>query len=310
MYVSTRISPCISSYTLTSVPSTAWGAGYYTDPEVDFNFDGPLFNFSNNPVTVSEIVDTINLLEPKKTSDFDGLSMFFVSKFSLTLATPLMHILNCSFNTGIFPSQLKIAKIIPIHKSGSRCDMNNYRPISLLSVFSKIFEKILCNRLTFFLESNNLLSQCQFGFRKNNSTVYPLIKFLNYIAKASSEKKHCIAIFCDLKKASDSCDHSILLKKMYKLGIRGIKLSWFKNYLSNRKQFVSINGFSSSLLDILIGVPQGSVLGPLLFLIYVNDVNLCTRNSLFCYLLTTQLFWHLTLILTNLFHILIRNSKK
>ena len=234
--------------------------------------DIPLLNFSNTPVTCTEILETLKLLQPKLSQDFNGLSMYLVKKLSFQLAKPLCHLINLSFSTGVVPTQLKIAKIIPIFKSGDPLCMDNYRPISLLSCFSKIFEKIACIRLSIFLENNKLLSDNQFGFRSNHSTVHPMLKFMNHVSNALNKKKHCIAIFCDLRKAFDTVDHEILFKKLERLGICGSTLKWFKSYLSERKQFVSIDGVLSDLLEILIGVPQGSILGPILFLIYVNDL--------------------------------------
>jgi hypothetical protein len=202
--------------------------------------------------------------------------MFFLKKFKNYFVKPLRHIFNCSFLSAVVPSQFKVAKVIPLFKAGDKSLPDNYRPISLLSCFSKIFEKVVCLRLLNFLENNNILTPDQFGFRKSHSAVHPMVHMMNFVSSALNKKETAIAIFCDLRKAFDTVNHEILLKKMHRIGIHGNELEWFKNYLSNRKQFVSFNGKSSSLLEILLGVPQGSILGPILFLIYINDLPLST----------------------------------
>jgi len=250
----------------------------------------PLLSFTSSPVTHSEILDVIKSLQSKNSTDFNGLSSHLIKQISYEIAMPLKHIINLSLSTSIVPSQMKIAKIIPVYKSGDRRSMDNYRPISLLSIFSKILEKVVCNRLCSFLETNNILSGAQFGFRPGHSTVHPMVHFVNHVSKALNNKEHAIAIFCDLRKAFDSCDHGILLRKLSRVGIRGHTLAWFKNYLSNRQQFVSISGHNSSLKLIKLGVPQGSVLGPILFLLYINDLPLASLFTDFLFADDTTLY--------------------
>jgi len=202
----------------------------------------PLLKFANCPVTDSEILDAISMLLPKKSEDFNGISMFFIKKFKNLIVAPLRHIFNCSFTSALVPQQFKIAKVIPLFKSGDRSLPDNYRPISLLSCFSKIFEKVVCTRLTNFLEINNILTPDQYGFRKSHSAVHPMVHMMNFVSRALNKKETTIAIFCDLRKAFDTVNHKILFKKMFNIGIRGMELEWFKNYLLNRKQFVHLNG--------------------------------------------------------------------
>ena len=265
------------------------------------------FKFSDKILSRKEVLEATDLLANKKTPDHTGVSTHFIKQTVSSFINPLFHIFNLSFTTGVVPAQFKMAKVIPIFKAGDKSSMDNYRPISLLSSFSKILEKLVALRIMSFLNNNDILSKWQFGFRSGHSTAHPMVHFLNKITDALNNKKHTIAIFCDLKKAFDTCDHQILLSKLKKYGVDGSELDWFKSYLTNRKQFVSVGGCSSSLLEISLGVPQGSILGPLLFLIYINDLPL---SSKFLSLLfaddTTLLFTHddikqLTAIVNNEF---------
>ena len=181
-------------------------------------------------------------------------------------------------STGVSSAILKTAKVIPIHKKNSKLEVSNNRPISVLSNIDKIFEKLMQSRLIEFLEEKQILYYRQLGFRKDFSTNYAILILLESLQKALDDRQIASRISIDLEKAFDTVSHDILLEKLNHYGIRGIANDWFRSYLSDRTQFVSINGFNSDYKTVKYGVPQGSVLGHLLFLIFINYLNIEIKN--------------------------------
>lgn len=241
----------------------------------------PYYEGSNlflTPVVEEEVNKIIDSLDLKKSTGPMSIPPYIIKIYKPFFSHWLTKLINLSFETGIFPEVLKLAKVTPIHKKESKLDYLNYRPISLLSVISKIYEKLIYTRIYDYLTTNKLINPKQFGFRTKHSTNHATISITEQIKSMMDNNDVVCGIFIDLEKAFDTVNHKILVEKLNQYGLRGNVNKLIESYLSNRKQYVSIKGFESSIQGVDCGVPQGSSLGPLLFLIYINDFRFCLDN--------------------------------
>ena len=231
-----------------------------------------------NSSTSADVERCLKGIKRLKSAGLDDLPPYLLKDSVPFISLPLAPIINLSFSTGFFPSQWKNSRIVPVYKSESTLSLGNYRPISILPFLSKIIEKLVHQQLMKFLDENRLLSDFQFGFRPNISTELADTLFLDNVRKNVNQGYMVGATFNDLSKAFDTVSHSRLVAKLHSYGLNGTELEWFTSYLFNRNALVSYNGCISSPQKIGDGVPQASILGPLLFILYFNDVVYTTED--------------------------------
>ena len=230
-------------------------------------------------VNTDDVINVIKNIDISKSSGIDYISSRFIKDAFLAIVEIITHLFNVSINSGCFPTEWKIATVVPIPKNGDPTDINNLRPISILPLPGKLLEKIVHNQYMTYLEQHNILDEMQGGFRKNKSTISTIVGLTDDLYTSINQGDTTSVVFIDFRKAFDSIDHQILVAKIATTGVNDLSVKWFQSYLTNRSQITVANNIVSKPNKLSYGVPQGSILGPLLFLVFINDLRSSIRYS-------------------------------
>lgn len=225
-----------------------------------------------NPITYNEVIKHISTLKNDSSPGPDGVSVAFIKTYHSYILKPLCYIFNLCLEKGKIPQSWKDSVVTPIFKSGSKKELTNYRPISVINNFAKLYEKCLKQRLVGFLQKHKVISKQQYGFQEQLDTSDAATKLIQNVVYSMNDNKKCLAVFLDLAKAFDTVDHRLLMRRLERNGIRGSAFKVFSDYLTNRRQKVKLNNTESDYQVINTGIPQGTVLGPILFLLYINNL--------------------------------------
>ena len=273
----TKISGQFANY-FESVPATVrQNIGDYNGEDLLSLIPNNASSFFFTPATADEVLKIISKLN-KGSDVLSGLPLIAFKLGAPMLAPIISNLFNMCIQLGRYPDLLKLARVVPVFKTGNKSLLDNYRPISILSTLNKIFEKLIYKRMYSFIENNAILTNSQFGFRADSSTEKAALGLIMSILPAFLNKEFALTVFIDFKKAFDTIDHELLVKKLDRYGFRGISNEFFASYLNDRVQYVDYNGSHSDLTQCLVGVPQGSCLGPLLFILYINDLDNYLNN--------------------------------
>ena len=271
-----KIASCLQQ-TLAILHDPIWENRFDLDLRRSINPDNKVFTF--HQIHCQEALYELKNINPSKATGFDNLPAALIKLAASEIAYPFSLLANRFISEAVFPNSEKCAKIVPLYKSGEKSQLDNYRPISILPAFSKVIERLIYRQLHKYLKDNKFLSPAQFGFRSGRCTSQAVLRLTEHIRKNMDIGNLTGAVYIDLRKAFDTVHHGCLLTKLSYYGIVNNELKWFEDYLFGRSQFVQYNSVNSEVEAVTCGAPQGSILGPLMFVVFINDLDIALKKT-------------------------------